>query len=938
MPVINTNVKSLVSQSSLMKNERSLSTSMERLSTGKRINSAKDDAAGLAIGTRMEAQTRGLTMAIKNANDGISLVQTAEGAMDEVSNILQRMRELAVQSVNGTNNAADRRAMDDEVKQLKSEIERIATTTEFNSMKLLDGSFQKKVLQIGDKGYQTMQLDVASTKLQDLGMSPGSFGGNIMVSNRIALAAVDKGDILINGQELNKIAALDDIEDVINNINTNVDNVTASGFNTVVAKNIGNGVTADGDFQINVTGLGATNATTFKISASNSMDELVANINAEAGGLVQATKDETGRLVLSNTTGATISINDLSGSGVGRYDGGSGFLEAGASGTYTDSVFNGFLKLESKDGSPIRVERGNKGMVSPGALSDLATLGFREVTTEPVNENYVTTGLALTSAGVTGTWNKTDLTINGIEIWDETLETNSFQGKLNAINNFTKETGVSASAYFEKSFDMTDVTFPSDQAVLINGTQIELGASLSDFADNVNAATGSTGLVATINGKNLTLSGSNVQTTRIQLVNPDVTTALTSAVSAKTATTSAQRTITISSADVVVGRTIEIRVKGSGAASAQTFAAAYTIQLGDTKSSVARGLTNSIIATAFQANGQKGVAGTTYDGLSATVVSASSNVITLSAALGAYGDKEISLHTTHARLQNITVNSDVSDPGADSAAAVTITIASSDVVAGRTMQLSLYQGATSADNVGRTLTVQYTIQAGDDKDDVATALADAIKETTQGTYAGIGSGYSGTAGSVTSAAGAITIAANANYGLSYGNISFIKPALGGTATHYGAIRLDSNNNQPISIALGDSASEAEHGFFEMNVGAADFEVNKPTLGVASGSSLTGLTVATAGDATKAIGVIDNAIEKVSSARSYLGAVQNRLTSTVNNLDNIVTNTQASKSRIMDADYSKETASLARAQIIQQAATAMLAQANQQPQGVLALLR
>jgi len=254
------------------------------------------------------------------------------------------------------------------------------------------------------------------------------------------------------------------------------------------------------------------------------------------------------------------------------------------------------------------------------------------------------------------------------------------------------------------------------------------------------------------------------------------------------------------------------------------------------------------------------------------------------------------------------------------------------------MQLSLYQGATSADNVGRTLTVQYTIQAGDDKDDVATALANAIKETTQGTYAGIGSGYSGTAGSVTSAAGAITIAANAKYGLSYGNISFIKPALGGTATHYGAIRLDSNNNQPISIALGDSATEAEHGFFEMNVGAADFEVNKPTLGVASGSSLTGLTVATAADATKAIGVIDNAIEKVSSARSYLGAVQNRLTSTVNNLDNIVTNTQASKSRIMDADYSKETASLARAQIIQQAATAMLAQANQQPQLALSLIR
>jgi len=932
MSVINTNIKSLVSQSSLMKNERSLSTSMERLSTGKRINSAKDDAAGLGIGTRMEAQARGLTMAIKNANDGISLVQTAEGAMDEVSNILQRMRELAVQSVNGTNNDADRRSMDDEVKQLKSEIERIATTTEFNSMKLLDGSFKKKVLQIGDKGYQTMQLDVASTRLQDLGMSPGSFGGNIMVSNRTALAAVDKGDILINGQELDKITALDDIEDVINNINTNVDNVTASGFNTVVAKNIGNGVTADGDFQIKVTGLGATNATTFKISASNSMDELVANINAEAGGLVQATKDDTGRLVLSNTTGATISINDLSGTGVGRYDGGSGFLEAGASGTYTNSEFAGFLKIESKDGSPIRVERGNKGMVSPGTMSDLATLGFREVTTEPVNENYVTTGLALTSSGVGGAWNKTDLTINGVEIWDETLATDSFQGKLNAINNFTKETGVSASAYFEKSFDMTDVTFPSDQSVVINGTQINLGATLSAFATNINSKTGSTGLVATVNGKNLTLSGSNVQTANIQLVDPDVTTRLQSSVGAK-GDSQAARTITIKTADIVTGRTIEVRVRGEGAVSARTFAASYTIQSGDTASTVATALRNAIVQTSFQANGQLGFSGST----SATAISAASNVITFAAGSTSYGDNEISLHTTHARLSNLTVLSKVNDAG-DSASAKTITINTADLVAGRTIQLSLYQGETSSDEFGKSVIVHYTVQTGDTKAKVASALVAAIKETATGAYAGKGSGYSGTAAQVSQSTGVITIAAAAKYGSSYGNISFIQPALGGAGTHYGAIRLDANNNQPISIALGDSAAVAEHGFFEMNVGAADFEVNKPTLGVASGSSLTGLTVATAADATKAIGVIDNAIEKISSARSYLGAVQNRLTSTVNNLDNIVTNTQASKSRIMDADYSKETASLARAQIIQQAATAMLAQANQQPQMVLSLLK
>jgi len=144
MTVINTNVKSLVAQDAIMKNNRSLSTSMQRLSTGSRINSAKDDAAGLAISTRMDSQVRGLNMAIRNANDGISLMQTAEGAMDEVTGILQRMRELSVQSVNGTNNDSDRKALNDEVTQLKSELERIATTTEFNNQKVLDGSFKDK--------------------------------------------------------------------------------------------------------------------------------------------------------------------------------------------------------------------------------------------------------------------------------------------------------------------------------------------------------------------------------------------------------------------------------------------------------------------------------------------------------------------------------------------------------------------------------------------------------------------------------------------------------------------------------------------------------------------------------------------------------------------------------------------------------------------------
>jgi len=696
MSVINTNIKSLIAQDSITKNERSLSTSMQRLSTGSRINSAKDDAAGLAIGARMTAQSRGLTMAIKNANDGISLMQTAEGAMDEVSNILQRMRELAVQSVNGTNNAADRKALNDEVSQLKQEIQRIATTTEFNNQKIIDGSFKDKKLQIGDKGYQTMDVKVDSVQLKDLGMSEGSFGGDILVSNRVALASFDKGDIKINGQDLEAFnSSTQDLGDLINIINESVDNVTASGFNTVVAKQIGTGVTTDGQFRIKIQALAAASATEYAISASANLKQLVDNINAEAGAQVQASINDDGKLVLSNTTGATIQINDQTGAPASGFETASGFQNS----TSTFSSFAGFLKLESKDSAPIRVERGNLAAVTPGSLSDLASIGFREVTSEfdKAIDAYTVTGLALTAAGVTGAFGQRDLKINGVEIYDEDIATTSFQGKLDAINNFSDETGVIAYAFLDQTLTFTagHLAVSANTNLYFNGTKVFTETSsatvtVASVAAQINTFTSATGVTATADGLNLRLTASNVQSLRID---------------------------------------------------------------GD------------ISATA-------------------------------GAVMGVADDQVL----------------------------------------------------------------------------------------------------------------------------------------------YAAIRLDSAKNEPISIELGDDAAVAEHGFLEQNVGAADFQVNAASLGVAAGASLEGLNVSTASAATKAIGTIDNAIEKVSSARSKLGAMENRLISTVNNLQNIVTNTDASKSRIMDTDYSKETTALAKAQIIAQAATAMLAQANQQPQTVLSLLK
>ena len=169
MAVINTNIKSLVTQNNLTVNNRALSSAMEKLSTGKRINTAGDDAAGLAISNKMTAQIRGLNQSVRNANDGISMIQTAEGALTEVTNMLQRMRELAVQSANDTNTSSDRFALDLEYQQLGREISRIATNTQWNAMNILNNT------EVGAKGLTTDVGDGVRNVKFEVGANPNQF-------------------------------------------------------------------------------------------------------------------------------------------------------------------------------------------------------------------------------------------------------------------------------------------------------------------------------------------------------------------------------------------------------------------------------------------------------------------------------------------------------------------------------------------------------------------------------------------------------------------------------------------------------------------------------------------------------------------------------------------------------------------------------------------
>jgi flagellin len=197
---VNSNIPSLNAQRNLQNSTLALSKSLERLSSGQRINRAGDDAAGLAISESLRSQVRGLNMAVRNANDGISMVSTAEGAMQEATNILQRIRELSVQAANDTNSSDNRDSMNQEVNQLIQELTRISTTVQFNGRNLLDGSFQNMKLQTGALANQTINVSIADLRATSL-------GAVAMRTSNAPTAALANNDLLINAVNVGTTSA-----------------------------------------------------------------------------------------------------------------------------------------------------------------------------------------------------------------------------------------------------------------------------------------------------------------------------------------------------------------------------------------------------------------------------------------------------------------------------------------------------------------------------------------------------------------------------------------------------------------------------------------------------------------------------------------------------------------------------------------------------------
>ena len=446
---------------------------IERLSSGLRINNAADDASGSAIASKMEAQVRSLGVAIRNGHDAISMTQTAEGALGEMENILQRVRELAVQAGNSTLSTSDRTAIQEEITALTSEMNSIASTTNFNGVKLLDGTNQSVDFQVGTSSSDQLNVVLESSKASDLGLM-GSTGANVLTSSRIELVDVSgfaADAIKINGQNavvtqsatlVGTSNAAKLLADAINT-NTFGHGAVATAFNRVEGAEMGSDFDMTATFTVNGITIAIQDDMQGVVDAVN---QNVQDVNAELGG--------NNSLVLFNDSGIAI---DVAGTSTGV-------------GIATDD-YEGFYTLENVDGSDVTVELGNlaNGYVQAATAlpANLNAYGLNETDgAGHLKSISVTTDILATTD---------QIKINGATVGATVVD--SAQAKAAAINLVSEESGVVATAtttmFLDLDFDQ-DATASSFE---VNGTAVDVNAlnSVSDVASAINTA--DVGVVAT---------------------------------------------------------------------------------------------------------------------------------------------------------------------------------------------------------------------------------------------------------------------------------------------------------------------------------------------------------------------------------------------------------------------------------------------------------
>ena len=491
MVVVNTNISALRSSEAMRQTESAMGDAMERLSTGSRINSASDDAAGSAIASKMEAQTRSLAVAVRNANDAISLTQTAEGALGEVEDILQRIRELAVQSGNSTLNASDRVQLQAEADALTAEIDAIASQTNFNSVSLFDGTNTSVSMQVGINARDTLSIALQKTDVASLGIGSSNTTRAITSERVTAFANTDADQIKINGEnfasgdltaatvplnginvDTSALASPSAAQDAgytaaalaaAINTNSGTHGAVATAFNTVVG-------TSSSYTAASVTLNGVT------IASQATKAEFVSAVNQSTAG-VTATLSDAGVITLSNENGADINV-------------GGGMTGMG----FATDIYGGFITLANSDGSDVVIEAGSTengyGDSADGTVAIVNRLGFNPIS-----------GTSVTSASVTST----DLTaLMGVKINDVAIgdsADSSALAKAAAINAAGAGVTATASTQVRVTVDITG-TMANSATASINGitTNISAATNIEDVVSTVNTAlSGNVDIIASSN-------------------------------------------------------------------------------------------------------------------------------------------------------------------------------------------------------------------------------------------------------------------------------------------------------------------------------------------------------------------------------------------------------------------------------------------------------
>tara|TARA_E500000178_G_scaffold43335_1_gene38757 strand:- start:116 stop:3148 length:3033 start_codon:yes stop_codon:yes gene_type:complete len=1005
---INTNIGALTAQKNMVKLNADLDEAMNRLSSGFRINSAADDAAGSAIASKMDSQVRSLGVAIRNSYDAISMTQTAEGALGEVENMLQRVRELSVQAGNSTLSDSDRSMIQSEVDQLIAEIDQISTNTHFNNVKLLDGSNADVKFQIGINEADTLKVDLQKSDSISLGLS-GATGVTTLTSERIdekdfsnTANSIAAADVKINGfnafaSDFNSDTSASGaneaklLADAIN-ANTGIHGAEADAFNSL-SSSVKGTFSQSATFTVN----GDT------VAIATSYADLTAKINEAVSG-INASLNADNSITLSNKTGEAIVIAGSASADVG----------------FTAGTYTGFVSLKNLDGSNVRIEAGSEvnGYANGlGTIGDLNALGF--------NEN--STGAKLETDTVSGT----ALIANEIKINDVLVgasDTGQASSIANAINAVTEESGVTANAFNEVQLALNFSAMPgATTEFFVNSTAINVtsangiegvvaainNASVgdirakanSDGAVTISSASGvdirvthqgDTDFIRAFKDVNGTVSVSGIiggsvedvdslrasaaiTDTSLTLLSPSnfnsqvvfksggAVTDTDELSDGQTASTSAMTLTSTATSATPKGRMVRITELNNGDGSGINFTITGTDMDGNVQTEVIAGATQNgtvdgvktfntvteIVADqtstlTFDIGSITGQADQNY---TVTGTDVFGNTVT-EVVRGAGGTLEALSKNVYESVTSITASqadtnaSTIGNTNAGGSAAANHgnkvadddgLVASADLAAATA--LSLVSGATSLQLGGALITVTEG-NNGVATDGTITVhgtdmLGNALTEVI------VGPAQNNTVTGTKAFATVSRIDLDVDFTSNAVKIGYTA-SVGDDFTSRGKLELTNSTGTPIKLetAAADSNTNMRTGV-DGTFGSTETILQK--LGVQGQSasfevSGTKVSVETLAGANASLELIDSAIEQISKFRSSFGAYENRLDASISNLTTLKVNTEAAQSRIQDADFAQETSKLTKAQILSQAATSMLAQANASKQNLLALLQ